>query len=141
MWSFFIGISRLRAHLSLPAPRLSGDMVHLLSFIVLVLKINATKSCRGSCVHHVEVMMILPCMHDDRLADVHMRPSRHSDRLVYVVYVRLCVPPGISLKTQELYTLVFVCRYLDLFTNFISMCAATPAMHVTLMLCSVRQSD
>ena len=27
--------------------RLSGDMVHLLSFVVLVLKINATKSCRG----------------------------------------------------------------------------------------------
>ena len=25
--------------------------------------------------------------------------------------------PGISLKTQELYTLVFVCRYLDLFTR------------------------
>jgi len=54
--------------------RLAGDMVHLLSFVVLVLKINATKSCRG-----------------------------------------------ISLKTQELYTLVFVCRYLDLFSNFISM--------------------
>ena len=29
--------------------------------------------------------------------------------------------PGISLKTQELYALVFVCRYLDLFTNFISL--------------------
>ena len=49
-------------------------MLHLLSFVVLLLKINATKSCRG-----------------------------------------------ISLKTQELYTLVFVCRYLDLFTNFISL--------------------
>lgn len=49
-------------------------MVHLMSFIVLLLKINATKSCRG-----------------------------------------------ISLKTQELYTLVFVCRYLDLFWNFISL--------------------
>jgi ER lumen protein retaining receptor len=31
------------------------------------------------------------------------------------------VTPGISLKTQELYLLVFVCRYLDLFTNFLSM--------------------
>jgi ER lumen protein retaining receptor len=28
---------------------------------------------------------------------------------------------GISLKTQELYALVFICRYLDLFTNFISL--------------------
>jgi ER lumen protein retaining receptor len=54
--------------------RLTADMLHLLSFVVLLLKINATKSCRG-----------------------------------------------ISLKTQELYTLVFVCRYLDLFTNFISL--------------------
>ena len=26
-------------------------------------------------------------------------------------------PTGISLRTQELYTLVFVCRYLDLFTR------------------------
>ena len=39
----------------------------------------------------------------------------------------LSLPPhllltlGISLKTQELYLLVFVCRYLDLFTNFLSM--------------------
>mmetsp|Transcript_10252 Transcript_10252/g.21974 ORF Transcript_10252/g.21974 Transcript_10252/m.21974 type:complete len:216 (-) Transcript_10252:605-1252(-) len=54
--------------------RLAGDMTHLLSIIVLLLKINATRSCRG-----------------------------------------------ISLKTQELYALVFVCRYLDLFTNFISL--------------------
>lgn len=29
--------------------------------------------------------------------------------------------PGISLKTQELYALVFVTRYLDIFTNFISL--------------------
>lgn len=54
--------------------RLTGDMLHLLSFIVLLRKIYATKSCRG-----------------------------------------------ISLKTQELYTLVFTCRYLDLFWNFISL--------------------
>jgi ER lumen protein retaining receptor len=27
---------------------------------------------------------------------------------------------GISLKTQELYALVFITRYLDLFSNFIS---------------------
>jgi hypothetical protein len=29
--------------------------------------------------------------------------------------------PGISLKTQELYLLVFITRYLDLFTNFVSL--------------------
>ncbi|KAK9810865.1 hypothetical protein WJX73_003106 [Symbiochloris irregularis] len=54
--------------------RLAGDMTHLLSFLVLLLKIQATKSCRG-----------------------------------------------ISLRTQELYTLVFVCRYLDLFFRYVSL--------------------
>eukprot|EP00877_Chromochloris_zofingiensis_P000089 jgi/Chrzof1/10080/Cz04g26110.t1 len=54
--------------------RLTGDMTHLLSIVVLLLKISATKSCRG-----------------------------------------------VSLKTQELYALVFVCRYLDIFTNSLSL--------------------
>ncbi|KAF7840350.1 ER lumen protein-retaining receptor A [Senna tora] len=53
--------------------RFAGDMTHLLSILVLLLKIYATKSCSG-----------------------------------------------ISLKTQELYALVFLTRYLDLFTDFIS---------------------
>lgn len=30
---------------------------------------------------------------------------------------QLALETGISLRTQELYTLVFVCRYLDLFTR------------------------
>jgi hypothetical protein len=54
--------------------RLAGDMTHLASCLVLLLKIVATKSCRG-----------------------------------------------VSLKTQELYLLVFCARYLDLFTSFISL--------------------
>lgn len=49
-------------------------MFHLISILVLLLKIYATKSCSG-----------------------------------------------ISLKTQELYALVFVTRYVDLFTDFISL--------------------
>jgi len=49
-------------------------MTHLLSIVLLLLKINGTKSCRG-----------------------------------------------ISLRTQELYGLVFLMRYLDIFTNFISL--------------------
>ncbi|KAM0945776.1 putative ER lumen protein retaining receptor [Dioscorea sansibarensis] len=53
--------------------RLAGDMTHLISVLILLLKIYATKSCSG-----------------------------------------------ISLKTQELYVIVFVARYLDLFTSFIS---------------------
>jgi ER lumen protein retaining receptor len=33
----------------------------------------------------------------------------------------LCAPAGISLKTQELYLLVFATRYLDLFTHWVSL--------------------
>ncbi|GAY65582.1 hypothetical protein CUMW_242280 [Citrus unshiu] len=53
--------------------RLAGDMTHLASVLVLLLKIHTIKSCAG-----------------------------------------------ISLKTQELYALVFATRYLDIFTNYIS---------------------
>jgi hypothetical protein len=34
---------------------------------------------------------------------------------------------GVSLRTQELYALVFMCRYLDLFFSFISLCAPRAA--------------
>uniref|UniRef100_A0A1D1XQ54 ER lumen protein-retaining receptor n=1 Tax=Anthurium amnicola TaxID=1678845 RepID=A0A1D1XQ54_9ARAE len=54
--------------------RFAGDMTHLFSVLVLLLKIYATKSCAG-----------------------------------------------VSLKTQELYALVFLARYLDLLTDFISL--------------------
>lgn len=53
--------------------RLLGDMTHLLSIVVLLLKIRNMKSCAG-----------------------------------------------ISLKTQELYAIVFLSRYLDLFTKYYS---------------------
>lgn len=54
--------------------RLVGDMTHLFSIVVLLLKIRTTKSCSG-----------------------------------------------ISLKTQELYVLVFLSRYLFFFTRYISL--------------------
>ncbi|KAL5213955.1 hypothetical protein ABZP36_003107 [Zizania latifolia] len=54
--------------------RLAGDMTHLMSVLVLLLKIHTIKSCAG-----------------------------------------------VSLKTQELYALVFATRYLDIFTEFISL--------------------
>lgn len=54
--------------------RLAGDMSHLFSILVLLLKIHSIKSCAG-----------------------------------------------ISLKTQELYALVFATRYLDIFTGYISL--------------------
>lgn len=54
--------------------RVSADFLHLLSILVLLLKIHATKSCAG-----------------------------------------------ISLKTQELFLIVFLARYIDLFWNFHSL--------------------
>ncbi|CAN6270512.1 unnamed protein product [Urochloa humidicola] len=54
--------------------RLAGDMTHLMSVLILLLKIHTIKSCAG-----------------------------------------------VSLKTQELYALVFATRYLDIFTDFISL--------------------
>mmetsp|Transcript_256 Transcript_256/g.822 ORF Transcript_256/g.822 Transcript_256/m.822 type:complete len:216 (+) Transcript_256:216-863(+) len=54
--------------------RLAGDMTHLLSIVVLLLKIYATKNCSG-----------------------------------------------VSLRAQEMYALVFVTRYLDLFFSYISL--------------------
>ncbi|XP_022967323.1 ER lumen protein-retaining receptor-like isoform X1 [Cucurbita maxima] len=54
--------------------RLAGDMTHLASVLVLLLKIHTIKSCAG-----------------------------------------------VSLKTQELYAIVFTTRYLDIFTDFISL--------------------
>ncbi|XP_057537233.1 ER lumen protein-retaining receptor A isoform X1 [Amaranthus tricolor] len=68
--------------------RLAGDMTHLISILVLLLKIYATKSCSG-----------------------------------------------ISLKTQELYALVFLARYLDLFTDFISL--YNSAMKIVFILSSL----
>ncbi|XP_074584480.1 ER lumen protein-retaining receptor-like isoform X1 [Curcuma longa] len=53
--------------------RLAGDMTHLFSIILLLLKIRTTKSCAG-----------------------------------------------VSLKTQELYVIIFITRYLDLFTKYYS---------------------
>ena len=45
---------------------------------------------------------------------------------------------GISLKTQQLYALVFICRYLDLFWNFISIYnSVMKVLFICLSLCTV----
>ena len=53
--------------------RLVADLLHLLSFIIIIAKLLRTRSCRG-----------------------------------------------VSCKTQEVYLVVFCCRYLDLFMYFVS---------------------
>ncbi|KAG6508876.1 hypothetical protein ZIOFF_034258 [Zingiber officinale] len=71
--------------------RLAGDMTHLMSVLVLLLKIHTIKSCAGKFYPYSS-----------------FNPVR--------IWFRF----GISLKTQELYALVFATRYLDIFTDFIS---------------------
>ena len=91
--------------------RLAGDMMHLMSILVILLKIRATKSCRGeggSCAVARE------CAVAALVAALVGGTRRHPTPLPPA-------PAGISLKTQELYLLVFVTRYLDLFYSYISL--------------------
>lgn len=39
--------------------RLAGDMMHLLSIVVLLLKITATKSCRGALAARNSVVLVV----------------------------------------------------------------------------------
>ncbi|CAL9777736.1 unnamed protein product [Musa acuminata subsp. burmannicoides] len=75
--------------------RLAGDMTHLMSVLVLLLKIHTIKSCAGKS--------LLFFFFFSGFSWIHVIPLT-----------------GISLKTQELYALVFATRYLDIFTDFIS---------------------
>jgi ER lumen protein retaining receptor len=79
-------------------------MMHLLSIVVLLLKITATNSCRGQLMASMCDWTRCAGVIDDAYLD----------------------PAGISLKTQEMYALVFATRYLDLFTNFVSLYVLSP---------------
>lgn len=41
-------------------------------------------------------------------------------QLLWGCHLLRVLPAGVSLRTQELYALVFITRYLDLLTNFVS---------------------
>lgn len=41
--------------------------------------------------------------------------------ILVFMWLSMCLELGISLKTQELYALVFATRYLDIFVNYISL--------------------
>jgi ER lumen protein retaining receptor len=76
---------------------------HDLSVIILLLKIYANKSCSGkhnpsTRIPRVSFSWLIP------------PPAAHTD----------LARAGLSRKTQELYLAVFVARYLDLFTDYIS---------------------
>ncbi|KAL6189119.1 hypothetical protein ACLB2K_040509 [Fragaria x ananassa] len=81
--------------------RLASDITHLISILVLLLKIYATRSCSG------KKKLLTASFY------------RLAFRFSGADPVRFFTA-GISLKTQELYVVVFLARYLDLFTDFIS---------------------
>lgn len=72
--------------------RLTGDLAHLTAIIILLLKIWKTRSCSGM------FQRVLPRF-----------------------FLNTVVLLGISGKTQILFALVYITRYLDLFTNFVSL--------------------
>lgn len=75
--------------------RLVADLMHLASIFILLLKIKKTRSCVGKSVRMVNAFLHVPLPWLGRTI-------------------------GISFKTQLLYSLVFLTRYLDLFFRFIS---------------------
>ncbi|KAK1685623.1 hypothetical protein QYE76_046471 [Lolium multiflorum] len=79
-------------------------MTHLFSVIILLLKIYANKSCSGKHNPSTRIPRVLfPWLIPP--------PTAHTD----------LARAGVSRKTQELYLAVFVARYLDLFTDYISL--------------------
>lgn len=52
-----------------------------------------------------------------KAASPHPPPPTHTPH----PHPRRPPPAGISLRTQELYAIVFVCRYLDLFYSYVSL--------------------
>lgn len=96
---------------------------------VLLLKIHATKSCAGASVPSPAGVLFFVGAIDNnntirahcRLTNFRAHAGKHSVALTPHP-PRGLVAAGISLRTQELYAVVFVCRYLDLFFSFISVC-------------------
>ncbi|KAB5520833.1 hypothetical protein DKX38_025152 [Salix brachista] len=90
--------------------RLVGDMTHLASVLVLLLKIHTIKSCAGTDGLGYKVIYSLkPFPSSIMIVLVWLDSGILLKRL-------LCI----SLKTQELYALVFATRYLDIFTHYYS---------------------
>lgn len=138
--------------------RFAGDMTHLISILVLLLKIYATKSCSGKSFRYSifpfvsrEIAKILRrssvevfpaflnvstgkfcCLVAQKVETVVLSfffpgiSSKHSVTVFFFFFVfyqlnlLFIFILGVSLKTQELYALVFLARYLNLFMDFIS---------------------
>ncbi|MBA0787523.1 hypothetical protein Gotri_027101 [Gossypium trilobum] len=107
--------------------RLAGDMTHLFSVLVLLLKIHTIKSCAGTSSLRFFILAGLRFL--DKLDKPYMiRPKTTAVAELdfdgfgsFILDAISYICAGISLKTQELYAIVFTTRYLDLFTTYISL--------------------
>lgn len=88
----------------------SGDLSHLVSIFILLRKIQITRSCRG--------LSRPPSLHaPSPLAAPTDAPSLLPLPIASPSFCLLSwTPPGLSFKTQALYVVVFLLRYLDLLT-------------------------
>lgn len=102
-------------------------MTHLLSIILLLLKIRTTKSCAGTYNHifHLFIDYDLFLQESKWVSLYFCWDHRNVDefgnffsRVNLICHLSV---PGISLKTQELYVLVFISRYIDLFIKYYSL--------------------
>ena len=92
--------------------RLAGDMSHVVSIFLLILKLIATKNAQGTVrlFNAALATFFTTCLNLQHF----LRLSTTGLNLLFFY------SSGISLKTQELFLLVFVTRYLDLFTTYYS---------------------
>ncbi|KAL9315504.1 hypothetical protein ACSQ67_016505 [Phaseolus vulgaris] len=94
--------------------RLAGDMTHLASVLVLLLKIHTIKSCAGRDDMFQSSITLVKSVKGHYIGI-----TKEEKGTVSLMLVML--DKGVSLKTQELYAFVFACRYLDIFTNYVSL--------------------
>ncbi|MFQ6667874.1 hypothetical protein Gotur_033740 [Gossypium turneri] len=88
--------------------RFAGDVTHLISILVLLLKIYATKSCSGKSFRYSNFPFV-----SREIAKISPRSSAE----VFTAFLNVSTGKFCCL---ELYALVFLARYLDLFTDFVS---------------------
>jgi len=108
--------------------RLAGDMSHVASILILMLRLIGSKQANGersnmrygrgtrSTIFFLkQLKLILFKMHFELKLPASCISSNPLRSIRLAIY---CV--GISLKTQELFFIVFCTRYLDLFTTYYS---------------------
>lgn len=106
--------------------RLCGDLSHVLAILLLLLKIWKTRSAAGTSVE----LLSTHATADTNLCDTYLLCHSQCSLLVgsrvFTAAVdaprphHLLLTTGISGKSQVLFLIVYVTRYLDLFFSFIS---------------------